>query len=271
LALEPSSPAAFDFLVRVALSYAGLLETPLAHPETGLGGNLFYAGDLDDEGRTLVVAANISGAATLVAAADSAAQKQAIRDGVADFVVTTLDEALRVLKNQLRKRETVAVCVALPPSEVDREMNERGVAPDLLRRELRIPPLHEALLLRQNAEALIVAEDDPTGPYPSRTPALVTWRVDSALPKDLAKLDEIALTCLDPEEWKSRRWLRLSPRYLGRLAQGLRLLDADLEFAARFIEQVKQCVGSSEIAVAVEICSYFRGQRDEFRFAPTKP
>jgi urocanate hydratase len=271
LALDPPSPAAFDFLVRVALSYAGLLETPHAHPETGLGGNLFYAGDLDDESRALVVAANIAGAATLVAAADSAAQKRAIHDGVADFVVTTLDEALRILKNQLRKRETVAVCVALPPSEVDREMNERGVAPDLLRRELRIPPLHEALLLRQNAEALIVAEDDPTGPYPSRTPALVTWRVDSALPKDLAKLDEIALTCLDPEEWKSRRWLRLSPRYLGRLAQGLRLLDADLEFAARFIEQVKQCVGSSEIAVAVEICSYFRGQRDEFRFAPTKP
>jgi urocanate hydratase len=262
LALEPPSTAAFDFLTQVALSYASLLETPLAHPETGLGGNLFYAGELEAAGRALVVAANIAGAATLVATADPAAQKQAVREGVADFVVTTLDEALRILKNQLRKRETVAVCVALPPSEIDREMNERGVAPDLLRRELRIPPLHQALLLQ---------ESEKTERDLSKIPALVTWRVDSALPKDLAKLDEIALTCLDPEEWKSHRWLRLSPRYLGRMAQGLRLLDSNCTFAARFIEQARQRVESGEIAVAVEISSYSRGQRDVHRFSPTKP
>jgi urocanate hydratase len=244
------------------LSYASLLETPLAHPGTGLGGNLFYAGELEAADRALVVAANIAGAATLVATADLAAQKQAVREGVADFVVNTLDEALRILKNQLRKRETAAVCVALPPSEVDREMNERGVAPDLLRRNLSVPPHQEALAFHEGEET----EFDL-----SKIPALVTWRVDSALPKDLAKLDEIALSCLDPAEWKSHRWLRLSPRYLGRLAQGLRLLDADREFTARFIERVRQSANRSEIAVAVEICSYFRGQRDVCRLAPTKP
>lgn len=244
------------------MSYASLLGTPLARPETGLGGNLFYAGELDEKGRALVVAANIAGAATLVATADPAAQKQAVRNGVADFLVTTLDEALRILKNQLRKHETVAVCVALPLSEIDREMNERGVAPVLLRRDLRIPPLHQALLLRESEET----EFDL-----SKIPALVTWRVDSALPKDLGKLDEIALDCLDGDAWAARRWLRLSPRYLGRLAQGLRLLDADPEFVARFFEQVRQRVESGEIAFAFEIFSYFRGIRDEFRFAPTKP
>ncbi len=262
MALEPPSPSTFDFLARVALSYASLLETPLAHPETGLGGNFFYAGELDEEGRALVVAANIAGAATLAVTADPAAQKQAIRDGVADFVVTTLDEALRVLKNQLRKRETIAVCAALTLSEIDREMNERGVAPDLLRRDLRIPPHHQALLIHEREET----EFDL-----SRIPAVVTWSVDSALPKDLAKLDEIALTCLDAEDWKSRRWLRLAPRYLGRMAQELRPLDADREFAARFIEQVNQRVERGEITFAVEIFSYFRGQRDVFRFSPTKP
>jgi hypothetical protein len=294
LALDPPSPSAFDFLARVALSYASLLETPLAHPEIGLGGNLFYAGELDEDGRALVVAANIAGAATLAVTADPAAQKQAIRDGVADFVVTTLGEALRVLKNQLRKRETVAVCVALTLPEIDSEMNERGVAPDLLRpdlrHELRIPSLHQALLPQQNADALIAPEDAPKEPDPSRTPALVTWRVDSALPKDLAKLDEIALTCLDPEDWKSRRWLRLAPRYLGRMAQGLRLLDANREFAARFIDRVRQSrecleadIARSELApvgqsvacggitFAIEIVSFFRGQRDVYRFASTKP
>ncbi len=87
------------------------------------------------------MAANIAGAASLVATADRAAQKQAIRDGVADFLVNSLDEALRILKNQLRKRETVAVCVGLAPEAVEREMQERGVLPDLLRRDVRHRPI----------------------------------------------------------------------------------------------------------------------------------
>ena len=78
-----------------------------------------------------------------------AAQKQAIRDGVADFLVNSLDEALRILKNQLRKRETVAVCVGLAPADVEREMKERGVAARSAAPRLRIAPFHEALLLQR--------------------------------------------------------------------------------------------------------------------------
>jgi hypothetical protein len=258
---DPQS-AAFSFLTRVALSYATLLDTPLAHPDTGLGGKLFYAASLDEEGRALLVAANIAGAASLAASADRDAQKQALRDGVADFVVTNLDEALRILKNQLRKRETVAVCVAQPPSDVEREMAERGVAPDLLRRDLRVWPSHKAFALDESEETDLDL---------SKIPAIVTWRVDSALPKDLALLDEIALACLDPNEWESRRWLHLSPRYLGRLAHGLRLLETHREFSARFWERVDELTDRDEIAFSFEIVSYFRGIHDQYRFAPTKP
>jgi Urocanase Rossmann-like domain len=268
-----SPSAAFSFLTRVALSYATLLDTPLAHTETGLGGKLFYAAELDEEGRALLVAANVAGAATLAASADQDAQKQALRDGIADFVVTNLDEALRILKNQLRKRETVAVCIAQSPSEVESEMNQRGVAPDLLRSELSIPPSHKALALDEGEETELDL---------GKIPALVTWRVDSALPKDLALLDEIALACLDScldphldprldaNAWKSRRWLRFAPRYLGRLAHGLRLLDSNREFAARFLERLEERTDRDEIAFAFEIVSYFRGTHDTYRFAPTK-
>jgi hypothetical protein len=278
LTTDPPS-AAFNFLTRVALSYATLLDTPLAHPETGLGGKLFYAAELDEEGRALLIAANIAGAATLAASADGDTQKRALRDGIADFVVTNLDEALRILKNQLRKRETVAVCVAQSPSEVEREMNERGVAPDLLRRDLPIPRSHNALGSQSKTDTPIAPQTAPTEPDPATTPALVTWRVESALPKDLALLDEIAFasldSCLDPgpnaNAWKSRRWLRLSPRYLGRLAQNLRLLDSNRDFAARFIQEVDQRVKSGEIAATVEIHSYSSGTDEEHSFAPTKP
>ncbi|MEI9968109.1 MAG: hypothetical protein WDM87_05595 [Terracidiphilus sp.] len=84
--IDPQS-AALNFLTRVSLYYATLLDSPLAHSETGLGGKLLYAAPLDEEGRALLVAANIAGAATLAASADRDAQKQALRDGVADFVV----------------------------------------------------------------------------------------------------------------------------------------------------------------------------------------
>jgi urocanase-like protein len=270
LTLNPPS-AAFNFLTRVALSYATLLDTPLARPETGLGGKLFYAAELDEEGRALLVAANIAGAATLAASADREAQKQALRDGIADFVVTNLDEALRILKNQLRKQETVAVCIAQSPSEVEREMNQRGVAPDLLRSHLSIPPSHNAFTLEVKAEAPIIQDDAATKRDLSKIPAIVTWRVDSALPKDLALLDEFALACLGSDEWVSRRWLRLSPRYLGRLAHGLRLLETHREFNARFLEQVAERTDRDEIAFTFEIISYFRGTRDIYRFDPTKP
>jgi urocanate hydratase len=225
---------------------------------------------LDEAGRALLIAANIAGAATLAATADRNLQKHALRDGVADFIVNNLDEALRILKNQLRKRETVAVCVALPPSDVEQEMSERGVQPDLLRGDVLIAPFHPALTREHNTQ-VSVQQDAPAELDPGKPPTFVTWRVDSALPKDLAILDEIARACLDPDDWKSRRWLRLAPRYLGRMAQGLRLLDSDREFAARFIDHVRRSAEHGEIKSGVEIVSYFSGQPDVRRFSPTKP
>jgi Urocanase Rossmann-like domain len=258
--LAPSQDV-LDFVARVAHAYAKLIASPHADPESGLGGSLFYAGEMDVESRALVVAANIAGAATLVASADLAAQKQAIRDAVADFLVTSLDEALRIVKNQLRKRETVSVCVAMSPAAMEREMSERGVRPDLLRGDVPMAPLNEALVL-QDGES---DETDLTS-----IPALVIWRVDSAHRKDLAVLDAIALGCLDADDWPARRWLRLAPRYLGRPAQDLRLLSTHREFAARFSEQLRERVDRGEIAFAYEVGSYFRGVLDQHQFDPDK-
>lgn len=249
------------FVGSVENAYTSLVESPHTRPDTCLGGKLFYLGDLDEAGRTLLVAANVAGAATLAASADRDAQKRALRDGIADFVVNNLDEALRILKNQLRKRETVAVCVGLPPPEIEQEMRERGVSSDLLRGDVHVAPFHEARMLQ---------EGEGTEVDLSKIPALVTWRVDSALPRNLAVLDEIALSCLDPDEWRSRRWLRLAPRYLGRMAQGLRLLNSNREFAARLWEQVGQRVERGEIAFAFEIISFHRGTSDQFRFNPAQ-
>ena len=257
MAVDPIQ--AEGFALQVERLYAGLIRTASARglasetwdPEPSLGGKLLYAGQLDEEARALLVAANIAGAASLAASADAAGRKQALRDGVVDFLVTSLDEALRILKNEIRKRETVAVCVALEPETVEQEMLERGVAPDLLR-----PGAADSLV-------------DQT---------LLCWRVASSPSIWLPKLDAIALDCLeenmgapglDSETWDSaRRWLRLAPRYLGRMAQGVRVLRCSESAAANFLERMREVVESGEIGVAVEIKLYAEWRAEQLNFMP---
>ncbi len=246
----PNLAPTFGFMTEVERTYevmiscsadAGVSE---AGTDPGLGGKLLYAGELDDAGRALVVAGNIAGAATLAATFDSAKQKQAIRDGVVDFLVTTLDEALRILKNEIRKGETVAVCVAAAPEAVQSEITARGVAPNLLR--------DEVLRGRDFSTACAVS---------------VSWRVATAPAQWLPRLDAIAADCLSGEAASARRWLRLAPRYLGRMAHGERLVSADANFARRFLERVRHQVAVAQIAVPVTVRGRDAARCEEHRFA----
>ena len=230
----------FNFALRVLTYYTRIIaEETSAEPD--LGGKLLYAGELDGVGRPVVLAANIAGAASLSVTADEQCQKQAIRDGIVDFVVTTLDEALRILKNEVRKRAPVAVCVAAPASEIEAQMSERGVLPDLLR-----------------------PSDLPEGEVSNTTSAetrLVVWSVASAPARWMPKLDALALECAHECAGAVRRWLRLAPRYLGRLAQATHLAQADRHFATRFMEGLKQV---AEIDVPVSVQVVYAGGVDQF-------
>lgn len=249
-------------------AYAGLTQTAAARlnaaagKEPDLGGKLLYAGELDEAGRALVVAGNIAGAASLAATADLSAQKQAIRDGVVDFLVTTLDEALRILKNEIRRHETVAVCVGAAPEAVEREMLERGVLPDLLAPGAEHLPVG-AEFHRQGAQPVESGSIEGC-------PVLIVWRVAAAPALWLPKLDAIVLDCLEPDACAARRWLRLAPRYLGRLAKGVRLLHCDDALAARLLELVRERVAHEKIAVPVEIQISSRGESRLHLFSPAR-
>lgn len=227
---------AFGFMTEVERTYDAVISctehagASEAGTGPGLGGKLLYAGELDDVGRALVVAGNIAGAATLAATSDPATQKQAIRDGVVDFLVTTLDEALRILKNEIRKGETVAVCVAAAPEAVQSEMTARGVAPNLLR---------DAVLQNRG--------------FSTERAVSVSWRVATVPAQWLPRLDAIAADCLGGEAASARRWLRLAPRYLGRMAHNERLVVADADFVRRFLERVRHEVEDAQIAVPVTV------------------
>jgi urocanate hydratase len=243
--------AGFVFAVCADRFYTALL--PFARPgadgEPSLGGQFLYAGELDEEGRALLVAANVLGAASLTVTADPSTQRRAIRDGVADYLVTTLDEALRILKNQLRKQEAVAVCIAAKPQTIEREMEERGVQPNLVTYALsglaRFPPEFQAGARRV----------EHSGPAWERS--VITWTAETAAAIWLPKLDALALDCLNtdtgPAQLAARRWMRLAPRYFGHLAQGRRIVSCDQETAQEIFNRVQTAVQTGNIGVPVWI------------------
>lgn len=193
----------------------------LADP--GLGGQLLYVGELDASGRALAVAANIAGAATLAASVQPANLRLAQREGVIDFLVNSLDEALRILKNEIRKRQPVAVAVSHPPAVIESEMLARGVLPDLL------PPLPALASFQSQGAKQIPA------PTPRPQSEFLVWPIPGAFTQSPAAFDALLAGHLPPGDLVNRRWLRLSPRYLGPAARRLRSLAADARTAKKLI------------------------------------
>lgn len=245
---------ALEFVIHVERLYTALATAALREPGTGhepsLGGKLLYAGSLNAEARALLVAANIAGAASLAVSADADARKLALREGVVDFLVTSLDEALRILKNEIRKRTTVAVCVAS-----ESKASETDFAGEMLRRGVRSD-------LTSGIEAVL----------PDADQVLLAWSVASETAQWLPKLDAIALHCIgsdsSPACATARRWLRLAPRYLGRMAQGLRLLRCDEQTAVKLQQEIREQVERGEIGISVDVWQSRKGQAEWSSFAP---
>ena len=95
------------------------------------GGALIVALGLTPDGAALAAASNIAGAVCLSVEDDPTHIKDAIRSGACDFIVNTLDEALRTIKNEIRKHLPLSVGLQADPVATFEEIFERGVTPDL--------------------------------------------------------------------------------------------------------------------------------------------
>jgi urocanate hydratase len=78
------------------------------------------------------LAATLNGAAFLGIDADMASIKRRVKSGYCQVMINDLDEALRILKNAVRKREPASVGLIGNASELLPEFVSRGVLPDLL-------------------------------------------------------------------------------------------------------------------------------------------
>ena len=102
------------------------------HKLGSLEGKLVVSGGMGGMSGAQPLAATMAGAAYLGIEVDPERIKKRLKTGYCDFMVNTLDEALRILKNAIRKKEAVSVGLVGNCADVIPELAERGVVPDLL-------------------------------------------------------------------------------------------------------------------------------------------
>ncbi len=212
------SPAQAIYALYAALSATATQASIEA--QSGLGGKLLYAGKIDGAGRDLLFAGNIAGAASLAASSDAQVLRNAIRDGVVDFVVTSLDEALRILKNEVRKRQAVSVGVKVDSVSLVDQMLVHGVLPDIFP-PATWPAAATGVSAQQYSRFMGLGSLPVSLAFDldQVDASFVTWSVDRQTARWLPRLDLCVTTLLPAEDRVRQRWLRLAPRYLGRMVQ----------------------------------------------------
>jgi hypothetical protein len=177
----------------------------------------------------LSAAVSIAGGTSLIVDSDSAVVKSVMRQGGLDFVVNTLDEALRVLKNEVRQGRPLSVGLIADVSSAVREMVERGVLPDV----------HVAIangesggyvseldgLYQAGMESLELVRDDSGSADPSTI--LVQWLMERGWIEVLFMRDSLAadgplIDMLSPADLLRRNWIQQIARYQ-RSSKGSRL------------------------------------------------
>lgn len=212
--------------------YAALMEL-----SADVGGWLLLYAGLDRNGVAVAMASNVAGAASLGVEPNAERAKAALRSGVCDFVVNDLGEALRILKNEIRKRNGVSVVLEGDVDAALREMVERGVQPQVL--AFPVPEMVER-------GARVFAEHISDGMIP------VSWSVECEPLRWLPVLDGLAVRALAAEDARMR-WLEASPRYLGRAFAAQRFVWMTEREADSFVAAVRKKVKSGEILAGVTV------------------
>src|SRR5512146_2875154 len=113
-------------------TYETFAECAAQHFGGTLAGRLVVTAGLGGMGGAQPLAVTMNGAAFLGIEVDAERIKKRIRSGYCDVCVNDLDEALRILKNAIRRKQPTSVGLVGNCADVIPELARRGVVPDLL-------------------------------------------------------------------------------------------------------------------------------------------
>ena len=155
-----------------------------------LAGKLVASGGLGGMGGAQPLAATMNGGAFLGIDVDPERIKRRVKTGYCDVMVTSLDEALRILKNAVRKREAASVGLVGNCADVIPEMARRGAVPDLLTDQTSAhDPLGGYVPNGMTLEAAMELRRSNPGEYQKRALAAIARHVQGML--DLQKLSAV--------------------------------------------------------------------------------
>jgi hypothetical protein len=203
--------------------------------DDGLGGLLLLRVGFDADGISVLIAAGLAGAAALCVDPEPELLREGLRHGFCDFLVADLSEALRILKNEIRRRRAVSVCVAADPEAMLREMAERGVQPDLISCSCQESLPAADVFRERGATPVPAAQADPGTER-------VEWSAESETARALPRLAQMAAAALGErrEDTSARRqWLADAPRWLGRSWGGRQCVRMTQAEAEAFAGQVR--------------------------------
>ncbi|HEY1924100.1 MAG TPA: urocanate hydratase [Candidatus Acidoferrum sp.] len=171
-------------------TYETFAAAAVKHFGGSLAGKLVVTGGMGGMGGAQPLAATMNGAAFLGIDVDPERIKRRVKTGYCDVMVTSFDEALRILKNAVRKGEATSVGLVGNCADLIPEMAKRGVVPDLLTDQTSAhDPIGGYVPNRMTlAAALELRKSDPTE-YKKRSMAAMAQHVRGML--DLQKLGAV--------------------------------------------------------------------------------
>jgi len=222
-----------------------------------LAGRLVLSVGFGVEGAELALATAIAGGTFLGIESDPQRLKVAVRNGSCDFMVNTLDEALRVLKNEIRKGTPLSTGLVGSAGDLLLAIVERGVQPDLIadnswsENPEQPDEFQQALnqLVERGAEKLS-ANDIKDQEILSFGEVL--WI--AANPQDLRRMDTIALETIPPKDWIRRRWLEHAAGYFHRQVPLERVLGITAEEQVQLLDAFRRASSSSAFQSQAKFC-----------------
>lgn len=219
------------------------------HCDGDLRGRLIVAQSVSFEGAALSFAALMHGAAFLGIDADPDRIKRYVKTGYCDVMVNNLDEALRILKNAVRKREPASVGLTGNPDENTQVLVSRGVVPDWLmgratfEDEPSIAPEEGEVRAAQELGSILLPHDDG---------ATISCVALSGEPSDIQRVDRLLLE-LFPEDEPFVRQIRILQRRLRYQGLPARALWLSGQACTRLGTAVNQLVGQGELKAPMVI------------------
>lgn len=133
------------------------------HFDGSLAGRLVVSAGMGGMGGAQARAVTLNRGAFLGIDANSARIKRREKAGFCEVMVNNLDEALRILKNAVRKREPASVGLIGNAAEVLPELAQRGVLPDLLTDQTPAGDLSGGYIPRgiTVADARVIPQSEP--------------------------------------------------------------------------------------------------------------